>query len=290
MGNPASRKTHAGAQMRKLLPFLLLVSPLLVLIISIFIFPIGRVVITSLFDPEFTLGHYSRVFEDDIYLRVLWTTIKISTLTALLCLILGYPIAYIMAEARPSIRTGLVAVVTLAFFMSLLVKNYSWTVILQDTGTINVYLQKWGIIEKPLPLMYNLFGVLVAMVHMLLPFMILPLYSVFSQMDRQLRQASQGLGASSLRTFWHITLPLSLAGVGAGVFIVFVVSLGFFITPALLGSPAEMMLANLIDNQIRDVLNWPFASALGSLLLGISLFVFLIYHRYFGSESIWEQA
>lgn len=290
MGNPASRKTHAGAQMRKLLPFLLLVSPLLVLIISIFIFPIGRVVITSLFDPEFTLGHYSRVFGDDIYLRVLWTTIKISTLTALLCLILGYPIAYIMAEARPSIRTGLVAVVTLAFFMSLLVKNYTWTVILQDTGTINVYLQKWGIIEKPLPLMYNLFGVLVAMVHMLLPFMILPLYSVFSQMDRQLRQASQGLGASSLRTFWHITLPLSLAGVGAGVFIVFVVSLGFFITPALLGSPAEMMLANLIDNQIRDVLNWPFASALGSLLLGISLFVFLIYHRYFGSESIWEQA
>lgn len=289
MGNSASRKTHAGVRMRKLLPFLLLVSPLLVLIISIFIIPIGRVVITSLFDPEFTLGHYSRVFADDIYLRVLWTTIKISTLTALLCLLLGYPIAYIMAEARPSIRTGLVAVVTLAFFMSLLVKNYSWTVILQDTGTINVYLLKWGIIEKTLPLMYNLFGVLVAMVHMLLPFMILPLYSVFSRMDRQLRQASQGLGATGLRTFWHITLPLSLAGVGAGVFIVFVVSLGFFITPALLGSPAEMMLANLIDNQIRDVLNWPFASALGSLLLGISLFVFLIYHRYFGSEDIWEQ-
>jgi putative spermidine/putrescine transport system permease protein len=267
-----------------------LILPLLLTTLVLFVYPIGRLLVTSALDGErLTLAHYVRVLGDPIYLRVLWTTAKISLLTTLICLLLGYPMAYVMAEASPRLRGALVALVALSFFMSLLVKNYAWTVLLQETGVVNTLLRRWNLTERPLPLMYNLFGVVVAMVQMLLPFVILPLFSVFSGMDRSLRQASRSLGAGGLRTFWHVTLPLSLPGVGAGALLVFIVSLGFFITPALLGSPREMMLANLIDNQVRQVVNWPFASALAMLLLVFTLLSYLLYYRFFATERLWER-
>jgi putative spermidine/putrescine transport system permease protein len=266
-----------------------LVTPLLLVTLVLFVYPLGRIMATSIFDGGPTLTHYARALGDPIYLRVLWTTVKISVLTTLGCLALGYPMAYLMAEAPSRLRGVLVTSVALSFFMSLLVKNYAWTVLLQETGVINTLLRRAGLVDRPLPLMYNLFGVLVGMIQMLLPFMILPLFSVFSGMDRALRQASRTLGAGALRTFWHVTLPLSLPGVGAGVLLVFIVSLGFFITPALLGSPREMMLANLIDNQVRQVVNWPFASALAMLLLAFTLVSYLVYYRFFGAERLWER-
>jgi putative spermidine/putrescine transport system permease protein len=267
-----------------------LILPLLLTTLVLFVYPIGRLLVTSALDGErLTLAHYARVLGDPIYLRVLWTTAKISLLTTLICLLLGYPMAHVMAEASPRLRGALVALVALSFFMSLLVKNYAWTVLLQETGVVNTLLRRWNLTERPLPLMYNLFGVVVAMVQMLLPFVILPLFSVFSGMDRSLRQASRSLGAGGLRTFWHVTLPLSLPGVGAGALLVFIVSLGFFITPALLGSPREMMLANLIDNQVRQVVNWPFASALAMLLLVFTLLSYLLYYRFFATERLWER-
>lgn len=269
--------------------YVLLIAPLLLITLVLFVWPIVRTMGVSLYDGGFTLEHYARAFGDPIYLRVLWVTIKISALTTVICLLLGYPMAYLMAEAPSRIQAALLAIVTMSFFMSLLVKNYSWTILLQDTGVINRLLLDLGIIEQPLRLMYNLFGVLVGMVHMLLPFMILPLYSVFSRMDRSLLQASSSLGADPVHTFLNVTLPLSLPGVGAGVFLVFVVSLGFFITPALLGGPEQMMLSNLIDNQIRTVLNWPFGSALAMILLVIALAVYLLYVRLLGTERAWEQ-
>jgi putative spermidine/putrescine transport system permease protein len=269
--------------------YLCLVLPLVLVTLLLFVYPIGRILATSVFDRGFTLAHYSRALGDPIYLRVLWITVKISLLTTVCCLVLGYPMAYLMAEARPRLRGALVGLVALSFFMSLLVKNYAWTVLLQETGVINTLLRRVHLIDRPLPLMYNLFGVVVGMVQMLLPFVILPLFSVFSGMDRALRQASRTLGAGGVRTFWHVTLPLSLPGVGAGALLVFIVSLGFFITPALLGSPREMMLANLIDNQVRQVINWPFASALATLLLAFTIASYLVYHRFFGTERLWER-
>jgi ABC-type spermidine/putrescine transport system permease subunit I len=274
---------------RRALGSLALLAPLVALMLVFFVYPIGRILVTSLFDPTPTLAHYARALGDPIYLRVLRTTVKISLLTTFWCLLLGYPMAYLMAEAPPRLRGALVALVMLPFFMSLLVKNYAWTVLLQETGVLNTWLRWADLIKQPLPLMYNLFGVLVGMVQMLLPFMILPLFSTFSGMDRSLRQASRSLGAGPVRTFLHVTLPLSLPGAGAGTLLVFIVSLGFFITPALLGSPAEMMLANLIDNQVRQVINWPFASALAMLLLAFTLLSYLVYHRLFGAERLWER-
>jgi ABC-type spermidine/putrescine transport system permease subunit I len=286
---PVPRARRASLARRRRVGHLCLVLPLLAAMLVLFVLPIGRILATSLFDPGLTLAHYARALGDPIYLRVLRITVKISLLTTLWCLALGYPMAYLMAEAPPRLRGALVTVVTLAFFMSLLVKNYAWTVLLQETGVINTFLRRWGVIQRPLPLMYNLFGVLVGMVHMLLPFMILPLFSVFSGMDRALRQASRSLGAGGARTFLHVTLPLSLPGVGAGALLVFIVSLGFFITPALLGGRTEMMLANLIDNQVRQVINWPFASSLAMLLLSFTALSYLVYHRLFGTERLWEQ-
>jgi putative spermidine/putrescine transport system permease protein len=278
--------------MKKSLPaggYFFLVLPLLVAMVALFLFPIARILVKSLFDPGFTLVHYSRAISDSVYVRVLGTTLEISILTTGICLLLGYPLAYIMAAAGPGYRSLLMGVVALSLVMSLLVKNYSWTILLQDTGVINTGLLRLGLISKPLPLMYNLFGVLVGMVQMLLPFMVLPIYSVLNGLDRTLTQASRVLGAGTARTFWHVTLPLSLPGIGAGSLLVFIISTGFFITPALLGGRKEMMLANLIDNQVRVALNWPFASTLAILLLALTLASYLVYHRIFGTERLWER-
>jgi putative spermidine/putrescine transport system permease protein len=274
---------------RRSLGYFCLVLPLLAAMLGLFVFPILRILAKSLFEPTFTFANYARAFGDPIYLRVFKITVKISLLTTLGCFGFGYPMAYLMAEVSPRIRGTLVALVALSLFMSLLVKNYAWTVLLQDTGVINTFLLRWGVIHKPLHLMYNLFGVLVGMIQMLLPFMILPLFSVFSRMDRTLRQASRSLGAGSLRTFLHVTLPLTLPGVGAGALLVFIVSLGYFITPALLGGSSEMMLSNLIENQVHQTLNWPFASALAVLLLSFTTGSYFVYYRLFGSEKLWER-
>lgn len=274
---------------KRAMGYFFLILPLLLTMLCLFVFPITKILITSIFDPGLTFEHYARAMGDPIYLRVLWITVKISLLTTLICIILGYPMAYIMAEASSKIKGVLILLIALSLFMSLLVKNYAWTVLLQDTGVINTYLLRWGVISKPLPLMYNLFGVLVGMVQMLLPFLILPLFSVFSGMDRTLRQASRSMGAGGIRTFLHVTLPLSLPGVGAGSLLVFIISLGFFITPALLGGRKEMMLANLIDNQVRVAINWPFASTLAMLLLVFTMLSYLIYQKLFGSERLWEK-
>ncbi|MGV6872233.1 ABC transporter permease [Pseudochelatococcus sp. B33] len=263
--------------------------PLGAVMLFFFVWPIGEILVTSIWDSGITLAHYTRAFVDPIYLRVLWTTIKISALTTVICLLVAYPFAYCIASASPRVQKILLGLVMLSFFISLLVKNYAWTLLLQDMGLINRFLIDSGLIEQPLPLMYNLFGVLVAMVHALIPFMILPLYSTLSGLDPRLRQASQSLGAGGVRTFLRITLPLSLPGVGAGCFLVFIASLGFFITPALLGSPQETMLSNLIDNQIRTTLNWPFGSALATILLGVALLIYLGYAYFFGIDKPWER-
>ena len=266
-----------------------LAQPLVAAMLFVFIWPIGEILATSVWNKGFTAVHYVRAFADPIYLRVLWTTVKISFLTTLICLLVAYPFAYCMANASGRVQQVLLGLVTLSFFISLLVKNYAWTVLLQDMGIINTFLIDMGIMEQPLPLMYNLFGVTVAMVHALIPFMILPLYSTLVRLDPRLRQASRSLGAGSARTFLRITLPLSMPGIGAGSFLVFVASLGFFITPALLGSPQEMMLSNLIDNQIRTTLNWPFGSALATILLGVAALIYVAYSYFFGADKPWER-
>jgi ABC-type spermidine/putrescine transport system permease subunit I len=176
--------------------------------------------------------------------------------------------------------------VVLPFFTAFLVRTYAWMVILGRNGLINQVLMNWGIISTPLKLIYNLIGVYIGMVQILLPFMILPVYSVMVGIDRGLMKAGESLGANPFRVFFHIFLPLSLPGVGAGSILVFIISLGFFITPALLGGANDVMISMLIESQVNELLNWGFASALGTILLVIILPAFILYVRVLGTNKI----
>jgi ABC-type spermidine/putrescine transport system permease subunit I len=268
---------HALAR-RDWSPVLLLLPPLIFLLL-IFALPLGRVIWGSFFAPDFTWQYYERMWTVPVYGRVFWITLKISALTTLFCILLGYPAAYFLASVRPSTRQLLLLCVIVPFFLSVLVRNYVWIMLLQRTGLVNRLLADWGLTAAPIELMYNELGVLIAMVNMLLPYMIFPVLSALLAIPTELAHASASLGAGPVRTFWRITLPLSLPGVAAGGLLVFIVALGFFITPALLGGPKQMMISNLIEFSVRQVLNWPFAFALANTLLWGTLVLYFVYVR-----------
>jgi len=224
----------------------LLLAPPLAFLTLLFALPLGRVLYGSVFAPDFTLAHYTRMWTVPVYARVFWITLKISTLTTVGCVLLGYLAAYFLATVRPRTRQLLLLGVIVPFFLSVLVRNYIWMILLQKTGLLNQALARLGLVREPLDLMYNETGVLIAMVNMLLPYVIFPVLSSLLAIPPELRQASASLGAGAARTFWRVTLPLSLPGVAAGGLLVFIVALGFFITPALLGGPKQMMISNLI--------------------------------------------
>jgi ABC-type spermidine/putrescine transport system permease subunit I len=167
------------------------------------------------------------------------------------------------------------------------VRNYSWIIVLQRNGVLNMMLDYFGLIDQPLKLLHNRFSVIVGMTHIFVPYIVFPIYSVMTGIDLNLEKAAQNLGASRWQTFWRISFPLSLPGIGAGALLVFIMALGYFITPALLGGRKEQMLSNLIEIQVVDLLNWPFASAMSVILLITTLIVFSIYNRYLGVERLW---
>ena len=198
----------------------------------------------------------------------------IAMLVTLLTLALGYPVAYVMATSGRAWQLVGIAFVLLPFWTSILVRTYAWMVMLGRNGVVNRTLIGWGVIDSPLPLLNNLAGVLIGMVHVLLPYMILPVFNAVKNVDPNLVLAAEGLGAPRWRAFLRITLPLTMNGVAAGVTLVFTLSLGFFITPALLGGGRVVMVANLIEEQVRELLNWAFAGALSAILLALTLAAF----------------
>lgn len=264
---------------RATLARLVLLGPPLAFLLLTFVLPLLRVIWGSVFAPDFTLEFYERMWRTPVYGRVFWITLKLSFLTTVFAALLGYPAAYFLDTVKPRTRQVLLLCVIVPFFLSVLVRNYVWMVLLQRTGLVNRVLSEWGVIGAPLDLMYNELGVLVAMVNMLLPYMIFPILSALLAIPPELRHASASLGAHPAKTFWRVTLPLSMPGVAAGGLLVFIVSLGFFITPALLGGPRQMMVSNLIEFSVRQVLNWPFAFALANTLLIGTLLLYAIYIR-----------
>jgi putative spermidine/putrescine transport system permease protein len=258
---------------------LILLAPPLAFLLVIFAVPLARVVWGSVFAPELTLEHYRRMWTVPVYGRVFWITLKVSALTTLFCILLGYPAAYFLASVSARTRQVLLLCVIVPFFLSVLVRNYVWMVLLQRTGLVNQALVGAGLIGQPLELMYNELGVLIAMVNMLLPYMIFPLLSALLAISPEMYHASSSLGGGAVRTFWRVTLPLSVPGIAAGGLLVFIVALGFFITPALLGGPKQMMISNLIEFNVRQVLNWPFAFALANVLLCGTLLLYFAYIR-----------
>ena len=247
-------------------------APAMILLLLVFAIPLLQLLAFSVEDGS--LAAYEKAVSNELYLQVIFETFKIAALVTLLTLALGYPVAYVMATSGRIWRVIGIAFVLLPFWTSILVRTYAWMVLLGRNGVINRTLVGWGVIASPLPLLNNEAAVLIGMVHVLLPYMILPVFSAVRNVDPNLVLAAEGLGASHWRAFLRVTLPLTRNGVAAGVTLVFTLSLGFFITPALLGGGRVVMIANLIEEQVRELLNWAFAGALSAILLALTLAAF----------------
>ncbi len=271
---------------RILLPLL----PAIIFSVIFFCYPLIRIFALSVDGYKFDFVSYAEIFKTTLYLKVIVNTLLISTLITFLCLVLGYPVAYLLSTTTKKKRNILILFVILPLWTSLLVRTYAWMVILQQSGMggqVNQFLLKAGIIDEPLTYMYNLFSVSVAMTHVLLPLMILTLYAVMRSINIEILLISRNLGANRFRTFFKIYLPLTLPGIIAGSFIVFMMALGYFITPALIGGRRQTMIAMLIDNQINYLLNWSFGAALSVILLIVVTIIYIVFNRSFGLDKIW---
>jgi ABC-type spermidine/putrescine transport system permease subunit I len=256
------------------------------LLLLVFVVPIALFLSRSLLDPGLTSEHFLHIFENPVYLRVLWVTFRISFTVTAICILLGYPVAYLLAVVSDRTRNLLMILVLIPFWTSLLVRNYAWMVLLGRQGVINNILVGIGVSGEPLKLLHTAFAVNVGMIQMMMPFMILSMFSVMKGIDRRLVSAALSLGANRFKAFVRVYFPLSLPGVGAGSLLVFIYSLGFFITPALLGGRKDVMISMLIEEQVSTMLNWGFASALALLLLASTFIFFFVYTRFFKIEQI----
>ncbi len=258
---------------------LLLASPFLLLALVTFLLPLGSLLHESLFLPAPTLAHYERALGEPVYVRVMLRTLRIAVLVTFLTLILAWPLAWAMSRAGGVKLAILVASVLLPLWTSVLVRTYAWMVLLQKNGVINQVLMSTGVIGEPLKLLYTEAAVVFAMSHVLLPFMVLPIYSALRGIPDDYGRAAQMLGASDWATFREVIFPLSLPGVSSGCLMVFLLGFGFFVTPALIGGPQQMMIATLVSQQVREMLDWSFAGALVGVMLAFVLLIAILFRR-----------
>lgn len=252
-----------------------LTGPGLLLLGVAFVIPVLLIVQTSLFDPSFTSEHILRFFNRGVYVRVLFNTFEISAVVTVFCLLIGYPTAaYIMSRPK-NIQPVLLFLVLVPLWMSILIRTYAWMVVLGRDGVINDALIWLGLTNEPLQLIYTSGAVYVGMIQILLPIMILTCYGTMTQIDVKLVRAARTMGASPFAAFRTIFVPLSAAGAINGMLAVFILSLGFFITPALIGGRRDAMLANLIASQVERG-NWGFAGAMSLVLLISTLAVLVV--------------
>jgi len=271
---------------RERLGLLGLVSPAMLLVGVIVFIPVGWLFWLSLIEGgELSLVHYARI-ADETHFRIFWITFEISVVVTLLALALGYPLAYLMSQLPARWAGFCMIFVLIPFWTSLLVRTYAWMVLLQRRGLINQTLTDLGLIDQPLRLVHNYTGTVIGMLHIMLPFMILPLYAALRSVDRSYLRAAANLGASPTRAFWTVFLPLSLPGVFAGSLLVFILCLGFYVTPALLGGGRVMMVAMKIQQNAGLYFDWGAASALGVVLLAVTLAIFWILGRLLPVERL----
>ncbi len=231
-------------------------------------------------------GHIARVAPgDSVFLDIFARTLSMSLVVTLCCLALGFPLAYFLATLPKRTSNLLMILVLLPFWTSILVRVAAWTVLLQHGGLVNQGLMSLGLIEAPLELLFNRTGVYIAMVHILLPFMILPLYSVMKGISPTYLRAAVSLGCPPFKSFWKIYFPMTVPGVAAGGLLVFILSMGYYITPALLGSPKEQMVSYFVAFYTNETTNWGMAAALSALLLAATLVLYVVYTRLVGERA-----
>ncbi len=276
---PGARQPFFGElrrdALRERLAMMGLCSPALLLVLVILVIPTGWLFGLSFLDDNgnLTLEHYRRMVESKSYARIFRTTFEVSLLTMGICALMGYPLAYLLAQLPRRIANLCLIGVLFPFWTSLLVRTYAWLVLLQREGVVNDWGQRLGLWEEPLRLVHNLNGTLIGMVHIMLPFLVLPTYGAMRAIDRDFVRAAANLGAGPVQAFWRVYLPLSLPGLAAGSLIVFVLSLGFFVTPEILGGGKVIMVSMRIATNIELFFNWGAASALGVVLLVLTLLI-----------------
>ncbi|WP_172296102.1 ABC transporter permease [Pseudoruegeria sp. HB172150] len=287
----AERPNEAGLRRDGMLERLRLYglsSPAILLILVILVLPVGWLFYVSFIgaDGSFSLENYERMIKSKSYTRIFMTTFQVSFLTTGLCILIGYPLAYFISQLPPRLANLCLITVLLPFWTSLLVRTYAWLVLLQKTGLINTWAISLGLWDEPLKLVHNMTGTLIGMVHIMLPFLILPVYGAMRAIDRDFMKAAANLGATPKRAFWTVFFPLTTPGLFAGSLMVFILCLGFFVTPAVLGGGKVIMVSMKIVSNIELFVNWGAASALGVVLLVLTVAILWIASRFLRLEQI----
>ena len=266
---------------------LMMAAPMVMLFLVLLVYPVGQLLLLSVYsDGAFQWRNYSQLFSSSVYLDTMWITLKISLITALLSIVAGYPVAYLVSSLSKDRKSRWVFWILLSFWTSFLVRAFAWIVVLGRNGLANQLLLALGLQDAPSNMLYSFGAVLVGMVHALMPLAILTMLSVMENIDRNLPRAALTLGARPGTAFWRVYFPLSAPGVAAGAIMVFVTAVGFFIVPQLLGGRKETMITQLIIEQVLQVMNWGFAGSISVLLLIVVLLVFVLYDKVLGLSTM----
>jgi ABC-type spermidine/putrescine transport system permease subunit I len=282
--NEKSLRTQATQEQRLLLS---LATPAVLAVIAIVVIPVGWLFYLSFTgsDGQLSLVNYQKMIEYKSYARTFVTTFEVSILTTLICILIGYPLAYFLAMLPERLAGFFMLAVLLPFWTSLLVRTYAWLVLLQKNGILNDFAMTIGLWDSPLKLVHNLTGTLIGMAHIMLPFLVLPLYGSMKKIQRDLMHAAANLGASPVQAFWKIYFPMSLSGMVAGSLIVFVLCLGFYVTPAVLGGGRVIMVATQITAILENQFDWGAASALGVVLLVVTMVILTLATKLFKLDA-----
>ncbi|KQQ14811.1 ABC transporter permease [Methylobacterium sp. Leaf123] len=261
------------------------VLPALVFVLLLFVVPVLALLLRSITEPTLGLGNYAAFFAGTTYLKVLGNTFLVASLVTGASLVIGFPTAWFLAIAPRRLAGLLAGIVVLSMWTNLLARTYAWMVLLQGTGLINRALLGLGLISAPLTLTNNLIGVTLGMTYIMLPFMVLPLTSAMRTIDPSVLQAASLCGATRWQCLTRILLPMLSGPIASGALMIFVMSLGYFVTPALLGGTANMMLPELIAQLVQSLLDWGLASTAATILLVLTLILYSLQVRFFGTRS-----
>lgn len=264
---------------RRTLGWWLLILPALLLLVGFYVAPIVKVLLISFTDPEPGLQNYERLFTSASVQRVILTTLRICLITTVIALLLGYALAYAITKARPKARRWWLLAVLVPLWISVLVRAFAWVTLLRRQGLVNNTLIEIGIIQEPLQLVWNELGIIIGMVHYMVPFAVLPMLASMQEIDPRLLSAARGLGASRREVFLGVFLPLTKPGLIAAAVLVFIFSLGFYITPAILGGGKTLMVAEWISLQILDLIRWGLGTMMAAVLVLTILATLAIFSR-----------
>ncbi len=268
------------AQSSRFNPYWLLVAPAVLLVLALYVAPIANILLLSVTDPKPGLSNYAKIVESDTVATLIWRTIRLCLITTAAAVTLGYVVSYAMLHALSGVRRRMMSILLISFWISVLVRSFAWLMLLGHNGLLNDALLAIGLISAPLPLMRNELGVLIGMTEYMLPYAILPLLANMQGIDQRVTSASRSLGASNAQTFFRVFLPLTKPGIVAASLLVFISSLGFYVTPAILGGGKVQMIAEYISVQLLVTVRWGTAAMLATLMIASVLALMYVLNRF----------